>query len=432
MSRSKAKAVRALTVKLEQAEQRAASQARASDERLREQRTWQQQQAQKAQKRYERLLRALRQLVGVDLPAALRGEVSVAGSTAVADEEVAAVVGQVLSLAAAGARAGADEQESTRLAVVALARRVQESAHRAQEYADGMIRRHDGLPDVVTECMRLDHMAAQQARRAAGLLLLCGEVPGQQWTKALALVDVALAGSGRIEAYSRVEVVGDQTVAVVPEAVEGLIHVLAELLANATQSSPPTSRVMVQVSKVQQGAVIQIDDCGPGVTEHQLLEMRAVVSGSAVRGLADLGELPQTGLAVVGEYVRRLGLYADLQQSVYGGLRAVVRVPGTLVTVVPLSAPAGTATNGRGLEVRTDAMPVAALGGRSRVARGSGGLPSRRSRRGEAAPSDQRVSPGVAEVAEESPEVAGEWMNSYFTADRSAVDSGDKQGPKEF
>ncbi|MFD8847803.1 ATP-binding protein [Streptomyces sp. NPDC059604] len=432
LSRSRAKAVQVLTAQVKEAQQGKEDQARASRELLAEQKAWEAQQARKAQARYEGLLRALRQLVGVDLPAALRGEVSVAGSTAVADEEVAAMVKQALDLASAAAKSAAEERESVRLAVVALARRVQVSAHRSQQYAVQMSAQHPGDPGVGAGCMRLDHLAGQQARQAASVAVLCGEFPGQQWTTAQALVDVAQAGSGRIEPYSRVDVVGDQTVAVVAEAAEGLIHVLAELLANAAQSSPPNSRVRVRVSPVGQGAVFEIDDCGAGVTEHRLSEMRAVMSGSVPRGIADLGEVPQTGLAVVGEYVRRLGLHADLQESVYGGLRAVVRVPKSMVTVVPLKPPAGAATNGRGLEVRTEAVQAGGLGGSGRHARESGGLPSRRSRRGEAVQPGQAASPSESVTAEETPSEAGEWMNSYFAAGKPAADSSDEYGQREY
>ncbi|MFD4945540.1 ATP-binding protein [Streptomyces sp. NPDC058409] len=414
LSRSKAAAVKGLTDRAEQAEQagqRSARDARQAREQTEEvQRWWDQQ----AKNRSEHAARALRHLVEVDLPAALNGEPVPAEGAAVPDEVTGVLFGQVLSLAADAARAGAEDRESIRVTVVGLSRRVQASAHRSQQVADEMARQHAQAPDVVEGCMRLDHMAAQQARHAASLAVLCGEVPGQQWTEALALVDVARAASGRIEPYSRVDVVGDQTVAVTPEAAEGLIHVLAEFLANAAQSSPPTSRVTVQVSMVQRGAVIEIDDRGPGVTEHELSQMRAVASGSVPRGLADLSEVPQTGLAVVGEYVRRLGLAADVQASVYGGLRAVVRVPETLVTVVAISTPAITATNGRDLGVRTEAVPVNGDRGRQ----GSGGLPTRRSRRDEAVSPALPPVPGTAEAAQEppeSPEAAGDWMNSYFT-----------------
>ncbi|MFF3394803.1 ATP-binding protein [Streptomyces sp. NPDC002669] len=416
--RSKAAAVKALTIRLEQvekAQQEVEGAARAAREQADSTDRWWRQQT---QNRRDRAVKALRQLVDADVPAALRGEQVSVESAAVVDEEAAELYGRLLAVAAGAARARAEDQESARLAVVALARRVQASAHLAQQVADQMAREHAGFSEVVEGCMRLDHMAAQQGRRAASLAVLCGEVPGQQWSEPLALVDVARAASARIEPYYRVDVTGDQTVAVRPEAAEGLIHSVAEFLANATQSSPPASRVTVQVSTVQRGAVIEIDDRGPGVTEHELSWMRATVSGQAPGGLAELGEVPQTGLLVVGQYVRRLGLVADVQESVYGGLRAVVRVPEELVAVVPLSSPAAATVNDPGHEVSTAAVePVDS----HRPAQDSGGLPRRRSLRGEAAPV-QPSGPPVAEVAQESPEAAGNWMTSYFTGGTAASD----------
>ncbi|WP_344008524.1 ATP-binding protein, partial [Isoptericola halotolerans] len=234
--------------------------------------------------------------------------------------------------------ARADQRAAVETAVVSLSRKVQSSAHRIQEEAARMVQRHATDPDVLQTSMRIDHAAAQHARQAQSLVALCGRRPGQTWEDALPLPDVVKAAAGRITAFHRVEVSGDPGLAVTARAVEPLVHVVAELLANATQSSPPNTQVLVVIRQVQRGAVLEIDDCGVGMDPRELSRVRAVAAGEHPVGIADLGEVPQTGLAVVGTYARFLGLRVDLTESVYGGLRAVVMVPGDL-TEVAATAP---------------------------------------------------------------------------------------------
>jgi signal transduction histidine kinase len=308
------------------------------------------------------LEKAVDQLVRVQLPLAFSGS-AVPPVTEEApgwDGELAALCGQVLAAVGSGAaelhEQLAEQRETSRLAVVALARRVQASAHRIQEEAMRMAQRHPADPDVLESSMRVDHAAAQQARHAQSMAVLSGEWPGQQWTEPLALVDVARAAASRIVPYQRVAVSGDPDVAAVPRAAEPLIHLVAELLANATQSSPPASQVLVTVRTVQRGAVIEIDDGGVGMDEHRLEHAREIASGRRPTGLTSLGEIPQTGLAVVGQYARRHGFGVDLVPSPYGGIRAVALVPADLVQILD---PAGAAPERRPSRARAAVAPPA-------------------------------------------------------------------------
>jgi signal transduction histidine kinase len=231
-------------------------------------------------------------------------------------------------------------EESQRLALVELASRVQTSAHRIQAAVTGLADRFPGDADLLETTMRVDHAATQQARHAQSLKVLCGEWPGQQWQKPLAMVDIVRAASGRIVAYRRVQVTGDPDLGVTPSVVEPLIHLLAELLANATEYSPPRTAVPVTVRTVQRGAVVEVDDGGLGMDEYRLAEAREIVSGRRLLGVGEVGEIPQTGFAVVGRFADRHGFHVDLGPSPYGGVRAVVLVPRDVLETL---APAGTA-----------------------------------------------------------------------------------------
>jgi signal transduction histidine kinase len=331
------------------------------------------------------------------------------------DAELAKLLDQLVTEAA---QAG-DRSDSVRSAVVALSRRVQTAAHRIQEEATLMAERHPGDPDVLEVSMRVDHAAAQQARHAQSMAVLCNEWPGQQWAEPLPLIDVVRAAAGRIMAYRRVEVAGDPDIAAAATVVEPLIHLIAELLANATQSSPPTTSVPVTIRAVQRGAVIEVHDCGIGLDDHRLTMAREIASGARLIGLEELGEFPQTGLAVVGQYVQRHGLRVDVSESVYGGVRAVVGIPNELVeTVEPAEA----------LPVPPATVPAA---GDESMAVTEGDrriLPRRHSPRHEAAspatatagpaadgPAADSTATASADPAEPvSPEQAGAWMNAFL------------------
>jgi hypothetical protein len=385
------------------------------------------------------LREALDHTVAHRMPAAFEGrEVPSTDLPDNFDGELAKLLDQLVTEAA---RAG-DRSESVRSAVVALSRRVQTAAHRIQEEATLMAERHPGDTDVLEVSMRVDHAAAQQARHAQSMAVLCGEWPGQQWSEPLPLVDVVRAAAGRIIAYRRIEVAGDPDIAASAPAVEPLIHLVAELLANATQSSPPATSVPVTIRAVQRGAVIEVHDCGVGLDDHRLTLAREIASGTRLIGLEELGEVPQTGLAVVGQYVRRHGLRVDLSESVYGGVRTVVGIPNDLVeTVAPAEA----------LTVPPRSVPAAAEESASVVEHDRRPLARRHSpRHGTAAPAMASAGETTAGPAADSteagssnadstdvdstdpaeplsPEQAGAWMNAFLSGDSGVNDRGDEQ-----
>jgi len=364
------------------------------------------------------LRQALEHTLGVRMLAAFEGrDVPPADLPVDFDAELAKLLDQLVTEAA---RAG-DRDESVRSALVALSRRVQTAAHRIQEEATLMAERHPGDPDVLEVSMRVDHAAAQQARHAQSMAVLCGEWPGQQWPEPLPLVDVVRAAAGRIIAYRRIEVAGDPDVAAAPSVVEPLIHLVAELLANATQSSPPATSVPVTIRSVQRGAVIEVNDCGVGLDDHRLTQAREIASGARLIGLDELGEFPQTGLAVVGQYARRHGFRVDVSESVYGGVRAVVGVPNELVETV---APAEALTVPPPAAPTADEEPTALSedGKRPLLAR------RRSPRHGTTGPAPvpaaadttapDSASAGPAE--QPSPEQAGAWMGAFLSGDQGA------------
>lgn len=353
------------------------------------------------------------------------------------------------------------ELGSMRQTQIALARRLQASALEIAGQAQQMVREMPDDPVALRVSARVEHAAAQQARYAQSVVTLAGEWPGQQWQNDEPLVEVVRAASGRMTAFDRVQVAGDREVAAAAPVVEAVIHLIAELLANAAQSSPPTTPVQVQVRQVQRGAVIEIDDAGLGLRDNELSALRQVATGQRQVRLEDMGAVPQTGLAVVGRYARRHNIGVDLAASPYGGVRVIVLIPQNLVTTVPLaippfphpdqphsdnapsvSAPSGSAPSrgtGSSLGGGADSGPDGAAGtGRWSAAPSAGAVPTtgfpqrRRHRRGDPTSSTPRVpsaaggpahapAPGVAEASASSvppadPAADAAWMDAYWNA----------------
>lgn len=368
------------------------------------------------------------------LPALFHGD-SVSSSAEVSADPVAAEA--VSQCVAAMARLRDDhlgQLDAVQAAVVALGRKVQASAHRLQAEADRMLQRHPADADVLESSMRVDHAAAQQARHAQTLAVLCGEAPGQQWPEPLPLDEVVRAAKGRITAYQRVEEPAPTRVAAVAPVVEPLIHVLAELLANATQSSPPSTRVMVAVRDVQRGVAIEIDDGGIGLDDNRLYQAREIASGRQSMDLINLGDLPQTGLPVVGAYARNHGFRVDLRESTYGGVQAIVFVPSEHLMLVEPTVRNTTqlhAVPGAGAERAGDPPPDPVDASATATTDHLPELPRRQPRRGNKPWPDRAARPGAPKVTQ-TPEQAGQWLGEFLSAagstDVSAADSAQQTG----
>ncbi|MFC8717344.1 ATP-binding protein [Kitasatospora sp. NPDC057198] len=236
----------------------------------------------------------------------------------------------------ASAEAALHEQEmnaATRRAFLNVARRILVMAHDQQAGLDEMERTHDD-PVLLDGLLRADHAAAQQARLAQTLAVLCGSRAGRTWPEPVPLEDVVRGAQGRILPFQRVVVHSRVDTAVLGAAAEALIHAVAELLDNATRYSPPSSQVYVTLMPVHNGAVIEIDDCGVGMTDVTVTKAAAALAGEGSLEVSRIGEVPQLGLAAVGLLARQYGFRVTVHStpSPYGGVRVVVLLPTALLT----------------------------------------------------------------------------------------------------
>ncbi|WP_175412620.1 sensor histidine kinase KdpD [Streptomyces sp. TRM64462] len=231
-------------------------------------------------------------------------------------------------------------RDSSQRALVSIARRVQAIVHQLGKELHEMQLLH-GTDLVVSQGLQtIDHRNALIGRLAASVAVLGDSRPGRQWSKPISLYDIVRGGMSRIVEFPRVKLQSIAEVAVIGKGAEPLMHLLAELLDNATTFSPPNSPVQVSASEVPSGVAIEIEDRGVGLTEEvrQRIDRVMAHATSDTLDLGDLGETTQLGLSVVSRLAKKNGLVVDLRTSVYGGVRAVVLVPRSLITTAPQPA----------------------------------------------------------------------------------------------
>ncbi|WP_353941050.1 nitrate- and nitrite sensing domain-containing protein [Streptomyces sp. HUAS MG91] len=210
---------------------------------------------------------------------------------------------------------------------VNLARRSQVLVHRQLGLLDTMERRAED-PGELGDLFRLDHLTTRMRRHAESLIILSGAAPGRAWRVPVPLTNVCRAAVSEIEDYARVEVRHLADVDVTGAAVADLTHLLAELVENAAQFSPPHTKVRINGEPVANGYAIEIEDRGLGMGREALDEANERIHQSETLALFDSDRL---GLFVVSRLARRHDIKVNLRTSPYGGTTAVVLMPTSLL-----------------------------------------------------------------------------------------------------
>ncbi|NBE50582.1 sensor histidine kinase [Streptomyces boluensis] len=210
---------------------------------------------------------------------------------------------------------------------VNLARRSQVLVHRQLNLLDAMERRADD-PNELGDLFRLDHLTTRMRRHAESLIILSGSPPGRAWRAPVSLTSVVRAAVSEIEDYARVEVRQFPEAAVVGSAIADVTHLLAELIENAAQFSPPHTRVRVSGEPVGNGYALEVEDRGLGMGRERLDAANRRIEQSEALDLFDSDRL---GLFVVSRLSSRHGIRVHLRTSPYGGTTAVVLLPTGLL-----------------------------------------------------------------------------------------------------
>ncbi len=230
-------------------------------------------------------------------------------------------------------------------------------------------------PDQLSSLFKLDHLATRMRRNGENLLVLAGEEPGRRWTRPVPLVDVLRAAASEVEQYERIELAAVPTTEVAGRVVNDLVHLLAELLENATSFSSPQTKVKVTGHALPDGRVlIEIHDTGIGLSPEDLA---AINERLASPPTVDVSVSRRMGLFVVGRLSQRHGIRIQLRPSDSGGTTALVMLPVDVAQGGKKPTPGKPGAPGvTGGPAAAQAAAGAAAARRANAGNGQGGAPA--------------------------------------------------------
>ncbi|MGW1756533.1 nitrate- and nitrite sensing domain-containing protein [Streptomyces mirabilis] len=216
-----------------------------------------------------------------------------------------------------------------------IARRNQALVHRQLKLVDTLERRTED-PDVLDDLFRIDHLTTRMRRHAESLIILSGAAPGRRWRRPVPVARVVSSAVSEIEEYARVVVPPMPEVGVAADAVADVVHLIAELVENATVFSPPQTQVTLRTGRAGGGFVLEIDDRGLGLEPEQIEEAHRTLT---TPDDFDPTRHDRLGLYVVGRLAARHGIEVTLCRSPYGGTTAVVLLPEAVLAPVDPERP---------------------------------------------------------------------------------------------
>ena len=211
-----------------------------------------------------------------------------------------------------------------------IAHRSQLVVHRQLELLD-IAEARQGDPEHLELLFQLDHLATRARRNAENLLILGGSQPGRKWRRPAAVEDVVRSAVSETEHFARVDTVRLPDAQVQGAVVGDLIHLLAELVDNATAFSPPDATVMVRGNAVGKGVVIEVEDQGLGIEYERREQLNETLRNPPGFQQMTMSRQRHIGLFVVGQLAQRHDITVSLQDSAYGGIKAIVLIPAGLV-----------------------------------------------------------------------------------------------------
>lgn len=213
---------------------------------------------------------------------------------------------------------------------VNLARRLQSLVHREIQLLDELEHEVED-PDLLKGLFHVDHLATRIRRHAENLAVLGGAVSRRQWSNPVSMTEVLRSAIAEVEQYPRVKLVPPINGTLRGHAVADVIHLLAELVENATVFSAPHTQVLLRAQHVTAGLALEVEDRGLGMPADEQKRMNALLADPDQVNVARLLQDGRIGLFVVASLARRHGIAVRLQSNIYGGTQAVLVLPQSLL-----------------------------------------------------------------------------------------------------
>jgi signal transduction histidine kinase len=211
-----------------------------------------------------------------------------------------------------------------------IAHRSQALVHRQLKILDRLEREEED-PKQLEALFGLDHLATRARRNAENLIILGGQQPGRIWRRPVLLADILRGAIAETTQYKRVRLQGVPRMLLTGTSVGDVMHLVAELLDNATSFSPPQAQVRLYGEPAARGIVVEVEDNGLGMDDLDRDRHNAVLADPPDFDAMALKGDPRLGLFVVARLAARHGIKVELRSSSYGGTRAIVLVPSTLL-----------------------------------------------------------------------------------------------------
>jgi signal transduction histidine kinase len=196
-------------------------------------------------------------------------------------------------------------------------------SRRSQSLVERQIRLIDDLEQGEQDAERLanlfqmDHLATRMRRNSENLLVLAGHEVSRRWTQSVALVDVLRAAVSEIEQYERVTLNVQPGISVRGQAVNDVVHLIAELAENASSFSAADTPVKVSGHLLNSGGVLlDITDQGVGMGAEEMAHANWRLDNPPV---VDVAVSRRMGLFVVARLAARHGIRVRLRPASAGG-----------------------------------------------------------------------------------------------------------------
>jgi signal transduction histidine kinase len=232
-------------------------------------------------------------------------------------------------LAAAGLGPGKESDQRVEV-FVNLAWRMQSLVHREIQLLDDLEAKVED-PELLKGLFTVDHLATRMRRQSESLAVLGGAVSRRQWTRPVTMHEVLRAAVAEVEQYSRVKVVPPVDGVLQGAAVADVIHLVAELVENATKFSAPHTQVLLRAQSVASGLAIDVEDRGLGMLPADRHRMNGLLADPGLVNISELLRDGRIGLFVVSTLARRHGIKVQLQSNIFGGTQSIVILPASLV-----------------------------------------------------------------------------------------------------
>lgn len=242
------------------------------------------------------------------------------------NDELQTLAGAFNSVQATALRLAAQQARSRRNTTemfVNLGRRNQSLLKRQLRFID-TLEANEQDPDTLESLFKLDHLATRMRRNAESLLVLAGDRSPRRWAEAIQVQSAVEAALAEVENYERVDFGDIDDGKIQGNIVADIAHILAEVIENGLNFSPPTAEVKVVGRNTGDRYIVSVTDEGFGMKQDEIERINEQLAT-----VIEITDVPsqQLGLFVVARLAGRHGIDVVLSNASTGGLSVRIEMP---------------------------------------------------------------------------------------------------------